>query len=251
MTAKMKKESENQRSMRTGLITNPFDLANLDKIRKEWLDLDKKMRAHLPNISAESLSKEDFIKFLTAFCTVWMRSQNDLSSFVVDERNAPVIDQLYLYLTRNKSCEWPLLKGFILLGGPGTGKTTLLKGFFDVINHYYTNINYLKLPKWMTAKEAVKLIVENNGKMPLGMVNSALFLDELGRHEMRVQIYGNPVCPITELIFDRYSKGLPTFSTSNFKFETMAGMDFFGPVATDRLRSMFHIVEMTGESRRK
>lgn len=235
--------------------TEEIDFANLDQIREIWKKEEAKKRSYRVIISKEIMSENQFFRYIEAFGSIAMIQQNDRSKFIIDENNIDIIRNLYLYTTYNKQCSWNLDKGILFVGPPGTGKSVLLNAYCMILQKFaespFGQRIGAKVFKFEAAQDVFNEIVTNQGKLPLRLINTGLCLDELGREPKRLSNYGNEFTPIIDLLLARYSRGLPTFGTSNFGWETLSSESVYGNIVGDRMVSMFSFVEMLGKSKRK
>jgi DNA replication protein DnaC len=190
--------------------------------------------------SAPGLNFPDFRELLILECTRALIIRRIFKPFKIDKENEIVIDDLFHYLTFSEGFRGDLQKGILLLGGLGTGKTILLKGFAGIIELLTGKIF---LP--FLAQDLNKILVkeettEYNSKY--------LLIDDLGKEQEYVNNYGTIQRPILELFASRYDNGALTFATSNYKVDTFTKK--YGAQTVDRFKEMFNIMELLGNSRR-
>jgi len=161
------------------------------------------------------------------------------NSFIVDADNKNVINQLYYYLVGSPEFEGDLLKGIILMGAIGNGKTVILETFLDVIDDVANKI-VLRLH----SKDVSKVLQEN----VTGYLNKRpLFIDDMGKEQEAIKNYGTIEHPMEDLFSERYKNFALTFATSNYKFDDMK----YSNHMKDRMKQMFNIIVLPGKSRRK
>ena len=161
------------------------------------------------------------------------------STFIVDENNKAIINQLYHYLRGSVEFTGDHRKGILLIGNIGNGKTILMESFIEVFNKtsskIITNIHFNDIERYKADNRIGYL-----DKRPL-------YIDDIAIKQEQVNIYGTKVNPFEDLIDQRYRNRGLTFGTSNYSLK-----DFkYTPRIKDRLTEMFNIINLPGESRRK
>lgn len=230
------------------------DFIDCDSLRQEWMISAARLRSYRVIIPASYYSKEMFFRHIEALGSIAMVQQGDRNKFEIDQSNLGIIENLYKYVIYDSDCAWNLDKGILLIGSYGTGKSILLKAYVNILQRFADSdlgqSMKTKVFKFDSAQNIFNEILEySGGKLPLRLINSGLCIDELGRETKKAINYGTETTPVIDLLLERYSKGLPTFGTSNFSLQGLT--DEYGQVIGDRLRSMFNFVEMIGKSRRK
>lgn len=161
--------------------------------------------------------------------------------FEINSHNKVVIDQIYYYLRGMKKFNGDVTKGLLLIGGYGTGKTTLIKIIQQLINEnwnkVWTMVSCVNLAEIMKERE-----VEFYKKRPL-------ILDEIGRESQVVKDFGTERRYVPEILSMRYNERSWTMGTSNYDTEALKKM--YGGYIEDRLHEMFNIIQLTGKSFRK
>lgn len=159
-------------------------------------------------------------------------------SYIVDNTNKHVINQLYYYLINAPQFTGSSIKGILLIGAIGGGKTVLMESFISVFNEYSGKIVTI-----INSKNIVG-INEKNGYDFLH--RRPLFIDDIGKEQTVINTYGTVSKPMEDLINDRYKTAGLTFGTSNLTLEDMP----YNKHTIDRMRQMFNIIVLPGKSRR-
>jgi len=194
------------------------------------------------------LAYSDFQSLFCAFGAVCLLNRNQDKNFVIDDNNEPIIKQLYYFATRNPSFAGDLNKGILLKGKYGCGKTILLETYSMLHNHiirkFSLNYSLLLFIKSLELQEQIR-------KQSVNLfVRKPLIIDEFGRESKTVQDFGNITRPISELLSLRSDAGTLTHGTTNFILNTLSSDEFYGGMIGDRLRTMFNVITLQGESRR-
>lgn len=154
---------------------------------------------------------------------------------------------------------WKLSKGLMLMGGVGTGKTTIMKLFarnkrmsFDLLScrraaemyekdgeeaiGYYSNIRYdlSKDPRYFYQTDIGQCF------------------DDLGTEKTPVKHYGNTTDVMADVLLNRYDKAkgsyIATHITTNLLPDEIEQK--YGTRVRSRMRQMFNVISVTGDDRR-
>lgn len=158
--------------------------------------------------------------------------------YLVDDNNKNIINQLFYFLNGSVLFSGDHIKGILLIGAIGGGKTVLLESFLDVFNEVsgkiVTNIN-------------AKDLIDIQKKYGYDYLNKRpLFIDDIGKEQTTINTFGTVSKPMEDLINDRYKTAGLTFGTSNLKLEDMP----YNKHTIDRMKQMFNIIELPGKTRR-
>lgn len=199
----------------------------------------------LKSIFNEPITPEDYKNWIIKYGNKTVREETPDRTFMIDESNRSVLNQLFYYVTGNTKFNGDLSKGLLFIGGFGSGKTTLAK-MIMLAYHQTTG----KIPKFLSTVDVQKLYKEeelfNN---PYKNIETApLIIDELGREEDKILIYGTTHRPIEELIQRRYNTQAFTIATSNYNLETLRKK--YSDFVADRLRQMLNVITLDGKSKR-
>lgn len=223
----------------------------IENLRKEWSKINAKNKLSSPPIP---LTYEQFCQLVIAHGSNFLAKRGEENPFRIDESNEYAISQIYKYLTHNNTFKGALSKGILLNGKYGSGKTALMNAVRETYNVCVDHWKNPKIPKMRIIKSSQiinSFRKEDNDIEISNYGTGILIIDELGREQKEINLYGTILQPMAQIIQDRYDKGRPTFAICNFKLETLASDDYYGKMIGDRLKQMLNEIELTGESRRK
>ena len=126
----------------------------------------------------------------------------------------------------------------MLYGGVGNGKSTLSRAIcvlFDVLSDN----------KWDSKKASCTTALE----IAKAAIDDKIWFDRIKNADMLIKSFGNEVSPITEVLYNRYDKLLPTIVTSNLNDKEIN--DRYGVRIADRFEEMFDKIYFSGNSYRK
>jgi len=159
----------------------------------------------------------------------------------------------YWFLTKEKT-----VKGLYVFGTYGSGKTMTLWALAEMLKMYYDE-EYHETDKreWEyrmitpgALMEEYKEIADEKNKIEFQKLKSIdlLIIDDIGSEASTVvNVWGNKVRPVENIIEHRYSRGLWTWVTSNYSLKQLA--ERYSGYIIDRLREM-HFVHYTWDSYR-
>ena len=150
-----------------------------------------------------------------------------------------LFDELVRYFIEDPNCKFDLTKGIYLAGNSGTFKTSLIEIFrlFSAV----AGKPFLRT----SAREFRK----NANASVLSHLNIAevLFIDDIGYESIHNE-FGNKNDVISNLIAERYEKGLLTHFTTNMKESEI--IDRYGAYIYSRICEMCNIVVLTRKDMR-
>lgn len=99
-----------------------------------------------------------------------------------------------------------------------------------------------------SAIEIVEIFRSKDGKDRLFV--SPLFIDDVGTEQVEINNFGTKELPIYEIFNRRYlDRRFLMFITTNLKPSQME--ERYGDRVRDRIKEMFNVIQIKGESRRK
>jgi DNA replication protein DnaC len=196
-----------------------------------------------------AMSAEEFYELMKIKCERIFMERSEPKKFVFDSNNSSVVEKLYLYGTGDQLFQGSIHKGIHLWGDFGTGKTSILQAFSEIISETTS-----KIVETILAKEfGHKLLnrgINYYSKKPL-------FIDDLGRETLEIKDFGNVTRPVVDLYYMRKETGAWTLQTCQhpitFKGKEQSDDPLiarYGKFTMDRMRAAFNEIELKGTSRR-
>ena len=190
-----------------------------------------------------NISAKDFKEVFIHLCNSNLRKEHPEATFVIDNDNRMIINQLYYYIRGDEQFEGDLYKGIVLIGAYGSGKTTIMRTFADIMEALFQ-----KRHLFISSYELLDLFTNKTQSIEY-YERRPLVIDEMGREMAAIKNYGTERHPMTELITLRYNAHSLTYGTSNFKIESLR--DKYGEYVGERLLQMCNFMVLQGLSRRK
>ncbi len=167
-----------------------------------------------------------------------MRIHATESTYIVDDENKEAINQLFYFLNNSVLFKGDSIKGVLMIGAIGGGKTVLMESFIDIFNEVSGKIVTL-----INSKD----LVDIQKRYGFDYLNRRpLFIDDIGKEQTIINTYGTVSKPMEDLINDRYKSAGLTFGTSNLKLEDMP----YNKHTIDRMKQMFNVIILPGKTRR-
>ena len=204
--------------------------------------------------SEKTLSPE-YISELRTLLSFVIKEQ--IPDFIYDQNNTNVIKNLFLYFTEQVG-DYDLSRGIWLMGGNGTGKTSLLRIFSEFGKKRYNGFRVYdcsKVANDYAMNGDLDVYTYNHNGYSGRAVNMAF--DELGRETIPSNYFGQKLNVMQHILHIRYnlwrSDGIQTYITTNCDVEEIHQLydndnDRF---ISDRVREMYNVIHLGGESRRK
>lgn len=189
----------------------------------------------------------------------FLNSMRDVEpSFVVDEGNKKLLSAIYDYVW-GKSQLLDSQKGLLLWGPIGVGKSVLLKGlqrYYGKINQFCLGSNSKNTGFKMISAAEIALLYAEKGMNGIAQYTDRecmchLAIDELGREPLDAKHYGTGINVVQVILQLRYEfrREFVTLATTNLNPDTDFS-DKYGDYIADRIKEMFNVVEIKGNSRR-
>ena len=131
-------------------------------------------------------------------------------------------------------------KNLLFIGSVGTGKTTLINAFIQLIEQN-SNIVIRKY----NATEFYHQFVDNPNIL-IDNYKRPLFIDDIGKEPARTKIYGSEMTFLEFLLSKRYELRSWTFLTSNLEIQELKA--YYGDYMMDRVLQTFNIFKFRGQS---
>ncbi len=179
--------------------------------------------------------------------------------FIIDNYNRSILEKLFLYFTASdqaKQAGIDLNKGILLMGGLGTGKSTIMRCFSKNQHTSYKFVTCMHLT-YDFVEHGFSVIKEHCRNETIArnqywQTELGVCYDDMGTEEERRR-YGDKVNAMTEIILNRYDS-VPhnmTHITTNLNANDIE--KFYGARVRSRMREMFNILtfDSTAPDRRK
>lgn len=183
--------------------------------------------------------------------------KEQIPGFIYDQQNSEVIKNLFLYYTGQVG-GYNLSKGIWLMGGNGTGKTTLLQIFSEFGKRRRDGFRIYdcgKVANDYAISGELDAYTYNQTGYSRKAVNMAF--DELGREAIPSNHFGQKLNVMQHILHIRYnlwrSQAVQTYITTNCDADEIHQLydNINDRFISDRIREMYNIIHLGGESRRK
>lgn len=210
----------------------------------------------------KNLTREEIEKF---WKNGLIQSFNYVSpGFVIDDRNVRLISELYTWvwawLGRKERGRLDPHKGILLWGDIGSGKTTIIKGlqrYLAMINQLCYGSNNRSICIEIRSAAEVSLRYASEGMKALERWTERsqaghLAIDEIGREEISSH-FGTTCNTIQTILQLRYEQRntITTFGTTNIDMKSDEFTNRYGSYIFDRVKELFNVIHVGGQSRRK
>lgn len=186
-------------------------------------------------------------RFYKLLCSEFQKRNNKPFDFnILNGAQKNYIKHLILFMACDTDFEqkYSFKKGLLVVGNYGVGKTESVK---CVANNQITPIeihSMVEIKKQISehGKYSIKLPVSNQNKV---------LLDDVGV-EGEISYYGNKITWFKDFILDMYHSTKNynrLILTTNLSVDRMT--EVYGQIVSDRVREMFNVIEVGGESFRK
>ena len=204
--------------------------------RKIRLDLEKQNKKEL----LELWTARIFLRVIKDYFTCKLEKK-----YVVDANNIPLTTAVCFFMSKDERFETDLLgsfnKGLMLLGPAGVGKTEIIKAVAD------NPVKPINIYSLLDITEQIR----SAGEFKIDY-SKTIALDDVGSEEPTVKHYGTDISWFKDFIesyylkFNNYSRLIITTNCDGNELEMLYGLR-----VRDRMREMFNVITIKGESRRK
>lgn len=212
----------------------------LDKLKQE---VEYAKENSLNRRISIDIDKITFYALLEGNIDKYLYENGSKICFVPDQNAKMLFDYLFKYVTAHKDFVGDIDKGLYIGGSYGVGKTVIMTSFCNLINSLNKKRIY-NLHSKVLAQE-ISSDVEKLDKYSKGI----LYIDDIGKEPNTVSNYGNKINPLETLLTARYENNALTFASGNKKLESF--IEHYGGSVIDRMKSMFNVIYLKGESKRK
>lgn len=192
--------------------------------------------------------KRKFIEFLKS--EFFFESDN----LKMDNETKRVISIIFNWVLGLPNGIYEPMKGFILTGTYGTGKSSIMKAtiklifdMYGVSEHYPNGIHE---PKYISGKQLARLFMDSDSVKINELIYTRLIgIDDFGYESKSVKSFGTVVYPFEEIIMERYDRKKIVLATTNL---TPALIEqTYGGHVLDRLKQMCFWLEINSPSKRR
>lgn len=214
---------------------------NYGKCNIEKPKLSEKMNFVLSNnnnsLIPSSLSYGVFYKIMLS------RLTELVPNYIVDDNNKQVIEEISKFATKHGNYANVIKKGFIIMGGTGTGKTKILTAFLDIIRKYF-KMSVSFSPSYKYVEDFTKYQYDGS----ISNLSIMKAIDDLGSENL-YNNYGVTTNVILEFIYRAYDAKVICFATTNLDPKSLS--KFYGDRGYSRMIEMLYFFTLNGGDKRK
>lgn len=229
------------------------ELGGIDKIiadaneRKHWFqehEENRKSRLERERLEKDELSKVWSPHMFHKLIKHYFRTDL-IKEFAYDESNTLLLKAVCFFMSKDErfetELEYSFKKGLLLLGPAGVGKTEIIKAVSD------NPVKPINVYSLLDITEHIR----SNGEFKIDY-SKTIALDDVGSEEPTVKHYGTDISWFKDFIESYYlkhndfSRLIITTNCDGAELERLYGLR-----VRDRMREMFNVVQIKGESRRK
>ncbi len=185
-------------------------------------------------------------------------SKKGHDQFLIEDSNRVLIEDLCNYFA-NTPCQYSPQKGMFIMGGVGTGKTTIMDGFSRNKKMCYKVISAIDMAQYVKDNGADSWKIFMRGSESPGLETNfyqqycGWLIDDLGTEEV-VNDFGNKLDVVANIVFAATGDNTGRYAgcfhfTTNLNREMLEAR--YGQRVMSRLREMCNVVSLTGNDRRK
>lgn len=177
-------------------------------------------------------------------------AQKYTANYIITAEIDKILHSFFNYLKKGEQT-----KGIYIAGGTGTGKTTLMNIFFDVVS--LLNIKYTFGDKYIYLRPDrykeidINKIFLKKGSFP-GIERATIYIDDFGQNKS-INYMGNIINPMEEILLTRFDDMRHSFTyfSSNYPIHHEAIREKYGERIFDRLQYFCYYCELKEKNFRK
>jgi hypothetical protein len=206
-----------------------------------------------------------FLRYFTAYGNKVLKRRGYDHSF--DLKNEDVIKELYYWLVRSDKFKGDPVKGILLVGRSGIGKSYLLEVFMEVYNslvRYKFKDDFTKTIRFcfeFVESRNVDCLLGVNNHFLDNAINTPYIISDLAKEPGIGKDYGNIIKPVSDFLYFRSEVNSLTMGTANYVVGDVlvksknklvnVYKDHYGESVEDRFYQLFNVIKMKGENFRR
>lgn len=200
-----------------------------------------------------------FKSYFSVYANMYLKNKGYDHEYVAN--NESVLKQLYYWLVKDEQFKGDPVKGILLVGVKGIGKTFILGVFADVYNslvkvrHGNKAFEIDKFSISVVESRSVDMFLGKHNSFPDSIISKPVIINDIAKESPIKLEYGNVIKPVSSFLYFRAEKNSLTFGTANYAVGEKNGenvfLDFYGESIEDRFYQMFNVIEMKGKSFRR
>jgi DNA replication protein DnaC len=161
-----------------------------------------------------------------------------------DEATTEHLQKFYSWITSQNTKSW-----LVLNGNRGTGKSTLILAFADVVKQLYpkTYKSQGKALRIVNARDILSIATYQPQDFEMICNCELLAINDIGT-EAPGKVWGTTSSPLADILYSRYDKMLLTVFTTNLSSDDIGR--FYGPRLQDRFTEMCDYIGFNNKSYR-
>ena len=170
---------------------------------------------------------------------------------VFDTPTVHAVSQMVLKLTQ------PIPRSLLFCGQPGNGKTTMMYALHKMISylsssgkleHMQIQDSWLRRLEIRSAVDIARNATDDYETLKSVRAYPMLGIDDLGAEPAEIQVFGNIINPMVEVLEYRYRRDLFTCITTNLPPSKIR--EVYGERLADRFNEMFDVIVFANKSYR-